>query len=72
MQPPEARSWIIAISARASWRAPYFDLHSGLIIPCVVTWDRETGEFTRVVGPRGFATWQEAEEAGRFFRAPDD
>lgn len=24
----------------------------------------ETGKFSRVEGPRGFATWEEAEEAG--------
>lgn len=38
-----------------SWRAPYFDLRSGLFVPCVVMWDAETGEFSRVEGPRGFA-----------------
>lgn len=48
----------------ATWRAPYFDLRSGLFIPCVVTWDAEAGEFSRVEGPRGFATWEEAEEGG--------
>ena len=41
-------------------------LRSGLFIPCLVTWDRETGAFTRVEGSKGFATWEEAEEAGRF------
>ncbi len=45
-----------------TWRAPFFDLRSGLFVPCVVTWNPETGEFTRVEGPEGFATWEEAEE----------
>jgi hypothetical protein len=49
-----------------TWRAPYFDLASGLFVPQLVTWDPETGEFTSVEGPKGFAMWQEAEEAGRF------
>ena len=35
---------------------------------CPVTWDTKTGEFARVEGPKGFATWEEAEEAGRFLR----
>jgi len=30
--------------------------------------DPETGEFMCVDGPKGFATWEEAEEAGRFLR----
>ena len=47
-------------------RAPYFDMRSGLWIPAVVTWNRETGLFARIEGPRGFETWREAEEAGRF------
>ena len=33
-----------------TWRTPYFDLRSGLFVPCVVTWDAETGEFSRVEG----------------------
>lgn len=49
-------------------RAPCFDLRSGLFVPRVVTWAAETGEFSRVEGPRGFATWAEAEEAGRVLR----
>jgi hypothetical protein len=49
-----------------TWRAPYFDLRSGLFVPQLVTWDPETGEFTSVEGPKGFETWEEAEEAGRF------
>ena len=51
-----------------SWRGPYpyLDLLTGLFIPRLVTWDPETGEFTCVEGPTGFATWQEAEEAGGF------
>lgn len=46
--------------------APYFSLARAGWIPCVVTWDAETGEFARVEGPNGFATWREAEEASRF------
>jgi hypothetical protein len=38
-----------------TWRAPYFDLASGLFVPQLVTWDPETGEFMRVEGPKGFA-----------------
>jgi hypothetical protein len=30
-----------------TWRAPYFDLPSSLV-PQLVTWDPETGEFTSV------------------------
>jgi len=51
-----------------SWRAPYFDLRFGLIVPHLVTWDPETGEFNQVEGPKRFATWDEADEAGRFLR----
>ena len=58
-----------AFCPRVILRAPYFDLRSGLFIPRVVTWDPATGEFTRVEGPKGFATWEEAEEAGRFLWA---
>lgn len=54
--------------ARAiTWRSPYFD--SGLFVPQLAAWDPETGEFTRVEGPKGFATWEEAEQAERFLRA---
>ena len=49
-----------------TWRAPYFDLTSGLFVPQLVTWDPETGEFTSVERSKGFETWTEAEEAGRF------
>ena len=49
-----------------AWRSPYFDLRSGLFNPQLVTWDPET---TCVEGPKGFAAWGEAEEAGRFLRA---
>ena len=45
------------------------DLASGLFVPRLVTWDPETGEFTCVEGPKGFETWEEAEEAGRFLRS---
>ncbi len=51
-----------------SWRGPYLDLRTGLFIRRLVTWDPETGEFTCVDGPEGFATWEEADEAGRFLR----
>jgi hypothetical protein len=44
-----------------TWRAPYFDLASGLFVPQPVTWDPETGELTSVEGPKGFATWEAAE-----------
>ena len=49
-------------------RSPFFDLASGLFVPQLVTWDPETGGFTCVEGPKGFASWGEAEEAGRFLR----
>lgn len=55
---------IAAISARkakVTRRAPFFDLRSGLFVPCVVTWDSESGEFARVEGSKGFRTWEEAE-----------
>jgi hypothetical protein len=58
---------IAAISAHeTSWRGLYLDLHSVFFIPRLVSWDPETGEFTCVDGPKGFETWEEAEEAGRF------
>ena len=53
------------------WRAPYFDMRAGLWIPAVVTWDPASGEFARGEGPRGFETWREAEEAGRFLAFND-
>jgi len=53
----------------STWRGPYLDLRTGFFIPRLVTWDPETGEFTCVEGPKGFATWEEAEEAGRFLRS---
>ena len=49
-----------------TWRSPYFDLRTDLFVPQLVAWDPETGEFTRVEGPKGFVTWEEAEKAGRF------
>ena len=53
-----------------TWRSLYFGLRTGLFVPQqFITWDPETGEFTSVEGPKGFATWGEAEEAGRFHRA---
>ena len=48
-----------------TWRTLFLDLRSGLFIPRLVTWDPETGEFTCVEGPKGFETWEEADEAGR-------
>ena len=60
---------IAAIYSRTTaWRAPSFDLRSGLFVPQLVTWNPETGEFTRVEAPKGFSTREEAEEAGRFLR----
>ncbi len=50
------------------WRSPYFDIASGLFVPHLVTWDSQTGEFTTIEGPKGFETWEGAEEAGRFLR----
>ena len=41
--------------------APYFSLALRGWVPCVVSWDPETGRFTRVEGPDGFTTWEEAE-----------
>jgi len=49
-----------------TWRTLFLDLRSGLFVPRLVTWDPETGEFACVDGPKGFATWQGAEQAGRF------
>jgi hypothetical protein len=51
-----------------SWRAPYLDIATGLFVPQLIAWDPETGEFTSGEGPKGFETWEEAEEAGRFRR----
>lgn len=45
-----------------TWRSSYFDLGTGLFVPQLITWDPETGEFTCLEGPKGFATWKE--EAG--------
>lgn len=49
-----------------TWRTLVLDLRTGLFVPRLVSWDPETGEFTRVDGPKGFAASEEAEEAGRF------
>jgi len=46
--------------------APYFSLALRGWVPCVVSWDPTTGRFTRVEGPDGFTTWEEAEEASGF------
>ena len=55
-----------------TWRTLALDVRSGLFIPRLVTWDPATGEFTSVDGPKGFATWEEADEAGRFLRPGGD
>ena len=46
--------------------APYFSLERRLWIPCVLTWDTETGFFERVDGPEGFKEYRTALEASRF------
>ncbi len=38
-----------------SWRAPYFDLRSGLFIPCVVTWDADADRRAKL--SRRMSTW---------------
>jgi hypothetical protein len=43
--------------------APCFSLARAAWIPCVVTWDEETGESRWIEGPDGFTTRAEAEEA---------
>ena len=53
-----------------TWRTILLDIQTGLFIPRLVTWDLETGEFDHVEGPKGFATWEEADEASRFLRSP--
>jgi hypothetical protein len=54
------------IAAISTWRFAYLDLRSGLSMSRLVTWDPQTSEFTCVEGPKGFETWEEAEEARRF------
>jgi len=56
-------------NVQRSWCTLVLDLRSGLVVPRLVTWDPATGEFTSVDGPKGFATWEEADEAGRFLRS---
>jgi hypothetical protein len=51
-----------------TWRAPYFDVRTGLFAPQLVLWDPETGECMSVAGPKGFVISAEAEQAGRFLR----
>ena len=46
--------------------APYFSLALAAWIPYALTWDRETGAFRGVEGPRGFARYRDAAEASRF------
>jgi hypothetical protein len=43
----------------------YFSPSRAAWIPCVIVWDRETGELRRAVGPEGLTTWEEADEASR-------
>ena len=52
-----------------TWRTLFLDIRSGLFFPRLVAWDPKTGEFTCVEGPKGFETWEEAEDAGRFLRS---
>jgi len=49
-----------------TWRTLFLDIRSGLFFPRLVAWDPKTGEFTCVEGPKGFETWEHAEDAGRF------
>jgi hypothetical protein len=35
-----------------TWRTLVLDVRTGLFIPRLVTWDPETGEFTRVEGAK--------------------
>jgi hypothetical protein len=37
-------------------------------MPYALIWDQASGEFRRVEGPRGFASYREAVEASRFLR----
>ena len=45
--------------------APFFCLARAVWIPYALTWDPETGALRGVEGPRGVATYSEA-EASRF------
>jgi hypothetical protein len=51
-----------------TWRTLALAVRTGLFIRRLITWDPETGEFGSVDGPKGFETWEEAEEAGTFLR----
>jgi hypothetical protein len=44
---------------------PYYSFPHRGWLPCAIAWDPETGRFTRVEGPDGFTTREEAEEASR-------
>jgi hypothetical protein len=46
--------------------APFFSLTRAAWIPYALTWEPETGEFRRVEGPHGFASYRAAVEASRF------
>jgi hypothetical protein len=41
--------------------APHFSLAEAAWVPSVVIWDPATGEFRRVEGPRGFASYGRGE-----------
>jgi hypothetical protein len=53
-------------AAARSPGAPFFSLARALWVPYVMWRDAHTGEFHRVEGPRGFASYREAMEASRF------
>jgi len=57
-----------AARRRVIWLTLVLDVPSALFIPRLVSWDPETGTFTHVDGARGFARWEEAEEAARLLR----
>ena len=49
--------------------APFFSLARAAWVPCVVTRHPVTGEFRRVEGSRGFASYREALQASRVLAA---
>jgi len=61
-----APSLRVRLIARGRRRGAGARRQAGLFVPQLITWDPESGEFTPVDGPKGFATFEEAEEAGRF------
>jgi hypothetical protein len=56
-------------AGKPCWRTLFLEVRSGLFFPRLVVWDPQTGEFTCVEGPKGFATWEEADQAGKFLSA---